>query len=70
MAVWTNDLGHGVSHTYNNITWVLAGSCGGYLKTGAYIDAGNVTHNRLFNTLLSAVGVRNADGSEITNFGD
>ena len=64
VAVWTNDLGHGVSHTYQNIPWVLAGSAGGYLKQGLYVDAGNVTHNQLLNTLLTAVGV------PTSNFGD
>jgi hypothetical protein len=64
VAVWTNDLGHGVSHTYQNIPWVLAGSAGGYLKQGQYVDAGNVTHNQLLNTLLTAVGV------PTMNFGD
>ena len=70
VAVWTNDLGHGVSHNYQNIPWVLAGSCGGFLKQGQYVDAGNVTHNKLFNTLLTAVGVRKADGSPVDDFGD
>jgi hypothetical protein len=70
VAAWTNDLGHGVSHNYEDIPWVLAGSAGGYLKQGQYIDAGRVTHNRLFNTLLNAVGVRNADGSLVEDFGD
>jgi hypothetical protein len=70
VAAWTNDLGHGVSHTYQNIPWVLAGSAGGYLKQGQYIDAGNVTHNQLLNTLLTAVGVKKADGSPVNDFGD
>jgi hypothetical protein len=70
VAAWTNDLGHGVSHNYQNIPWVLAGSCGGYLKQGQFIDAGNVTHNKLFNTLLNAVGVKKADGSPVDDFGD
>lgn len=70
VAAWTNDLGHGVSHNYENIPWVIAGSAGGYLKQGQYIDAGRVTHNRLFNTLLNAVGVRKPDGSLIDDFGD
>ena len=70
VAAWTNDLGHGVSHTYENIPWVLAGSAGGYLKQGQYIDAGKVTHNQLFNTLLNAVGARKADGSLVDDFGD
>lgn len=70
VAVWTNDLGHGVSHNYENIPWVIAGSAGGYLKQGQYIDAGRVTHNQLLNTLLNAVGVRKADGSLVDDFGD
>jgi hypothetical protein len=70
VAAWTNDLGHGVSHNYENIPWVLAGSAGGYLKQGVYVDAGNVTHNQLFNTLLTAVGVRKADGTPVDDFGD
>jgi hypothetical protein len=70
VAAWTNDLGHGVSHSYSNVPWILAGSAGGYLKQGQYVDAGGVTHNKLFNTLLSAVGVRKADGTPVDDFGD
>jgi Protein of unknown function (DUF1552) len=74
VAAWTNDLGAGVSHTFENIPWVLAGSCGGYLKQGQYVDASNggskVTHNKLFNTLLNAVGARKADGGLVDDFGD
>jgi hypothetical protein len=70
VAAWTNDLAHGVTHGYQNTPWILAGSAGGYLKQGSYVDAGNVTHNLLFNTLLNAVGVRKADGSLVDDFGD
>jgi hypothetical protein len=70
VAAWTNDLAHGVSHGYNNVPWVLAGSAGGYLKQGQYVDGGNVTHNKLFNTLLNAVGVKKADGAPVDDFGD
>ncbi len=70
VAVWCNDLGAGVSHTYNNIPWVCAGSCGGFLKTGQYIDAGDVAHNKFFNTILSAVGLTNKEGSFVDDFGD
>ena len=65
VAIWCNDLGAGVSHTYKNIPWVCAGSCGGYLKTGQYIDAGDVTHNQFHNTILSAV-----TGELVEDFGD
>ena len=70
VAVWCNDLGAGVSHTYKNIPWVCAGSCGGFLKTGQYIDAGDVAHNRFHNTILSAVGLTGGEGGYVDDFGD
>ena len=74
VAVWTNDLAHGVSHSYSNIPFVMVGSCGGYLKTGQYVSgrtSGSYTpHNKLLNTILNAVGVRKADGSPVDDFGD
>lgn len=70
VAIWCNDLGAGVSHTYANVPWVCAGSCGGFLKTGQYIDAGDVSHNKFHNTILSAVGLTNAQGEYVDDFGD
>jgi hypothetical protein len=70
VAAWMNDLGHGVTHTYQNIPWVLAGSMGGFLKQGAYIDAGKVSHNQLLSTLITGMGIRKADGSNVDDFGD
>jgi len=70
VVVWTNDLSNGPPHSYSNVPQVLAGGAGGFLKTGQYIDAGNVTHNKLLNTIINAVGVRNGDGSYYDSFGD
>jgi Protein of unknown function (DUF1552) len=70
VVLWTNDLSNGPPHSYSNVPQVLAGGGGGYLKTGQYIDAGNVTHNRLFNTIINAVGIRNDDGTAYDSFGD
>ncbi len=70
VAVWCNDLATGVGHSYKNIPWVCAGSCGGFLKTGQYIDAGDVPHNRFHNTILSAVGLTNNQGDYVDDFGD
>jgi hypothetical protein len=70
VVVWTNDLANGPPHSYSNVPWVIAGGAGGYLKTGQYIDAGNVTHNKLLNTLISAAGVRNSEGTPYDSFGD
>lgn len=77
VALWTNDLATGIGHSYRNLPYVIAGSAGGYLRTGAYVDARDtgttsgdwVAHNQLLNTLINAVGVRNDDGSPITDFG-
>ncbi len=70
VALWTNDLASGPPHSFSNIPQVVAGKAGGYLKTGQYIDAGNVTHNKFLNTLISAAGVCKPDGSPYDSFGD
>jgi hypothetical protein len=70
IVMWTNDLSNGPPHSYSNVPQVLAGGAGGYLKTGQYIDAGNVTHNKLLNTIINAVGIRNTDGTTYDSFGD
>lgn len=68
-ALWTNDLANRY-HSYSNIPQILAGSAGGYLRTGEYVDAGDVTHNQFLNTLLNAVGCTADGGGLITDFGD
>jgi hypothetical protein len=71
IAVNTNDLGAGVSHTYENAPWVIVGAGDGLLKQGQFVDlGGDVTHNQLLNTLISAVGIRDDEGAPITDFGD
>jgi hypothetical protein len=69
-AAWTNDLGAGPSHEGDNVPWILAGGAGGSLKTGKFIDHGKKPNNLLLNTLLTAVGVKKADGSPTDDFGD
>jgi len=69
VAVWCNDLATGPTHGRNNLPWVCAGSCGGALRTGQYID-GNTTHNKFLNKILTAVGLTTPAGDPITNFGD
>lgn len=74
IAYWTNDLAAGPSHaggrsTSQFIPQIVAGKAAGALRTGRYVNAGNVTHNKLLNTILAATGARNADGSTI-DFGD
>lgn len=70
MCLWTNDLSNGPPHSYSNVPQVIAGSAGGFLRTGQYIDAGGVTHNQFLNTLINAAKVRNDDESYYDSFGD
>lgn len=76
VSVWTNDLAAGVSHSSNNLPFVCAGSAGGFLKTGIYVDAANVdqgqyvTNNKILNTFGAAAGVKNAAGGPLDDFGD
>jgi hypothetical protein len=76
VAVWLNDLATGPPHSGTNIPYVCAGNAGGFLKTGQYVDAGDVnanryvTHNKFLNTIGAAVGVKNASGGPLDDFGD
>jgi hypothetical protein len=69
IAVWTNDLASGPPHSYNNVPHIIAGSGGGFLRQGQYIDAGDVTHNKLLNTILAAHGIMDPSG-DYYRFGD
>ena len=68
VAVWTNDLADKY-HSYTNVPYVLAGGANGFLKTGQFIDAGDVTNNKMWNVVGSAVGCRN-NGKYMDDFGD
>jgi hypothetical protein len=63
VVVWGNELGLGNSHTLTDIPFVVAGSAGGYLRTGRYVRYGGVAHNQLWVAMLNAMGI------EATDFG-
>lgn len=69
VCVWMNDLSNGPPHSISNLPYVLAGSADGFLRTGAYVDAGDVPHNKLLNTLATAVGLRKDNGDPVDDFG-
>ncbi len=75
VAVYVNDLATG-GHSYDNVPYLLVGSAGGFLKTGLYVDAGDVpnnvftTNNKILNTIGAAVGCKNAAGNPLDDFGD
>lgn len=68
LAMWTSHVAVGPSHSFNNLPIIIAGSAGGYLKQGQYINAGNVGNNQLHNTLLTAVGCTD-NGAPYETFG-
>jgi hypothetical protein len=66
LLFWTNELGEGGIHSYVNVPYVLAGSCGGQLPTGRYLDylgaakadyLNGQAHNKLFVTFLKLLGI-------------
>lgn len=67
-TVWFNDLADGPPHGSTNLPWVIAGGAAGALKTGQYIR-GNFTINKLHNSIGSALGLTNAAGQPLDDFG-
>lgn len=56
VVVWGNELGKGNSHTRRDVPFVLAGSCGGYFRTGRYLNMNGAWHNDLWVSVLNAMG--------------
>ncbi len=69
VCAWINDLANGPPHSVDGLPYVLAGSAKGYLRTGRYVDAGDVPHNQLLNTVATAVGLRKPGGGPVDDFG-
>jgi hypothetical protein len=78
VVLWANELSDGKAHDFRDLPFVLAGSCGGYLKTGQYVKVTkqsstlqdvDAPHNQLLTTMLNAVGCKGSDGNPLTNFG-
>ncbi|MCB9697099.1 MAG: DUF1552 domain-containing protein [Alphaproteobacteria bacterium] len=70
VVVWVSELGDGVTHDFNDLPWMIAGRGDGTLINGGYVRAANKSHNKLLNTLITATGIRAADGGPWTTFGD
>ncbi|HXU04335.1 MAG TPA: transcriptional initiation protein Tat, partial [Polyangia bacterium] len=73
--VYVNDLATG-GHSNDNVPYLLVGNAGGALKSGLYVDAGDVpnkvftTNNKILNTIGAVVGCKNAAGNPLDDFGD
>ncbi|HJL16973.1 MAG TPA: DUF1552 domain-containing protein [Sandaracinaceae bacterium LLY-WYZ-13_1] len=74
LAIWFNDLGNGPAHSRMNTPWIIAGSAGGQLRQGEYVEASGgervVNHAQLLNTIGTAVGATNGSGGPLDDFGD
>lgn len=57
VVLWCNELGKGNSHSRDDVPYVLAGTCGGYLETGRHMQFLGTNHNDLLLTLMHAMDV-------------
>jgi hypothetical protein len=67
--LWVNSVSDGPPHSGNNVPHVIAGGAGGFLKLGIHLKTTGYT-SKVLSTIVSATGVRKADGNLVDNFGD
>lgn len=67
-AAWTSDVSDG-AHGLKHIPWVIAGSAGGYLKQGQFINVNGKAVSQMLNTLGTAAGLTGSGGGPLTDFG-
>jgi hypothetical protein len=66
VILWCNELGIGNAHTHTNVPFMLAGSAGGYFKTGQSLKFPDGTaQNNLHISLCQAMGL-----SDVKTFGN
>lgn len=75
VSVWLNDLGNGPGHSSRNVPYVLAGSAGGVLRQGEYIELDDgqwdtINHARVINGLATAVGCKSPGKDYCDDVGD
>jgi Protein of unknown function (DUF1552) len=64
VAVNTNQLSTGPDHGFRPLPFLMAGTAGGFLKKGQYVDAGTASTAQMLNTLAKAVGVTTSMGGQ------
>jgi hypothetical protein len=57
VILWVNELAQGNTHLHDRMPFVLAGSGGGALRTGRYLNFGGASHNDLLVSVLNAFGI-------------
>jgi len=56
LILWGNEVAKGNTHSLDNIPYLMAGSAGGALATGQFLDLGGISNSRLLLTILKAYG--------------
>lgn len=64
LVLWCSELAQGATHSHDNMPFLIAGSCGGALRTGRWVDFGGRNHNDLLMTIAQAFG------HPVESFGD
>jgi hypothetical protein len=64
VVLWGNEMGKGSTHDFHSAPFVMAGSAGGYFRTGRFLDRQHESHNNLLLSIAQAYGV------EGNSFGD
>jgi hypothetical protein len=57
LILWGNHMQDGSNHVAGKIPWILAGSAGGYFKTGQCMPAGGFSINNVMSDICNAFGV-------------
>lgn len=60
-VLWCNEQGNGQTHSLDRIPFVLAGSAGGAIETGRWLEVEGHAHNDLYVSLLRAFGDEGAE---------
>lgn len=66
-VLWANAIADCPSDSFRNVPHIIWGNGGGYLKQGAYVDAGGSTNSPLLNSLITAA-IQDT-GEAMDNFG-
>lgn len=82
VVLWINELSDGKAHDFRDIPCVIAGSGGGRLKQGQYVNVSKVAnalnayipdldapHNKLLTTIANVMGAKDTDGGPVKHFG-
>jgi hypothetical protein len=67
IVLWASEIGESTTHDLTLMPYVLAGSAGGKIRTGRFIDYGNSKkdNNQLLVSIANAMGA-----TDVTSFGD